>query len=481
MQIGLNRIGYGEFLDDGLALNDTSFHSANVGFTFNGKKWNYAQNFGMITATNNFDGSHSWYYYDGSKYKTTYGIYPEKFISFHQFEYHVNKNYWYTYYETSVFGQKFDYSYLIPCPYMITQSLSGYNDNISMGITTNWRITKGLLWVVDVYVDDTSFNDLVKLNLNSKQRIAGKTGIIASPKNSFIDRIEFNYTAITPYTYAHWDSSDEYYYYTDSTVNYQNYTNSGVNIGSTLPPNTMALTFKMEAKPVSKLTLSFNSLFAVHGNVTESVSDESAVNYLLSTTPVSSDGSIYTNPCANNTVLDTYTTLNFLTQDHLMYVGQAGLTAKVKIPVKYGKLTLHADYLFQAVINKGVDNDIYTAYTVSVSDGQEITGTTQTAYVCTLSDGTKYTKVYDSDTEKTTYYSGNAITYTAPVVTVSSTEIDDDGNYITTYTAESYTLSGTGYDSAASVLDLDSFKEAWESSFKNVFSNFITVGLTYTF
>ena len=74
---GLSKTGYGSFLNDGLALNDTSFHSANLIMNVTRKKWSYSSVFEIIGATTN----NPYKYSDHS---------DGKYLSFHSINYRFN-------------------------------------------------------------------------------------------------------------------------------------------------------------------------------------------------------------------------------------------------------------------------------------------------------------------------------------------------------------------------------------------------------
>lgn len=345
-QLGINRLGFSPFLGKGIALNDTAYHSSNIVFSFLNEKFSYSQVYSAIGSTTNYDGS---------------GLQPEKYIAFHQFSYKPISKFELTYYETIIFGQRFDPSYFIPTPYMIAQGIGGFADNLQMGILTNYKIFDGFLWATDIFVDDLSINDLVKFNFDTKIRVAAKTGIIYAFDSPIFNKISLDYTLITPYTYAHPDSGEDIYWYTESKYNYQNYTNSGIPIGSTLPPNSDGFNFSFSMNPLKNLNLTFNGFFGRHANSAESLSSSRAIEYLCSKTPYATDGSIFMHQAINNDIMEEVNEhLNFLTQSHKMYIFQLGFTAKYSLPkFKWGALKLNLSYNFEYIHNKGIDSNIY--------------------------------------------------------------------------------------------------------------------------
>ena len=359
MQIGLNRMGYGRFLGEGLALNENAYHSANIAFTVFFDRWNYTQFYSAIGASKSYDAM---------------DLQSDKFLAFHQFEFNITPKVSLSYYENIIFGKRFDFSYLIPAPYMALQGVGGFNDNLQMGLMLNVKPIKGLLWSTDLFVDDLSFNELVKFNFDTKIRLAATTGVIYSPENSIFSNFALRYSLVTPYTYSHWEYTDPVAQTINAnTFNYQNYTNNGLPIGSTLPPNSDSVKFSFDLNPVKNLNLAFNFLFLRHGNSSETLPAEEAIRYLMSDSNVyATDGSINhhtVNVCDvdNWGYLDSaWNKLNFLNQAHKMYVFQLGLDADYTIvKFKWGQVSVRGGYSAEYIINKGVDNNMFPGVNVT--------------------------------------------------------------------------------------------------------------------
>ena len=56
MQAGIYRTGYGPYLNQGLALNDSAYHCANLSFTYMNGRLSYAHQLSMIGATSSYSG-----------------------------------------------------------------------------------------------------------------------------------------------------------------------------------------------------------------------------------------------------------------------------------------------------------------------------------------------------------------------------------------------------------------------------------------
>ena len=105
-QGGVNRSGYGPFLRKGLAINDTGYHMGNVSYSIVKDTFSFVQQYSAIGATKSYDGS---------------GLKPEKFMAFHALEYKFTPKFSASYYESIVYGKRFDLSYFLPVPFLVAQ------------------------------------------------------------------------------------------------------------------------------------------------------------------------------------------------------------------------------------------------------------------------------------------------------------------------------------------------------------------------
>ena len=351
MQAGLNRTGYGPFFGEGLALNESSYHSANLSFTVLKKNWSYVQQYSAIGATRGFDGS---------------GLAPEKFVAFHALEYKIGSRFSLGYYESIVYGNRFDLSYFLPAPYMAAQGIGGNDDNLQMGVVTKYRPFDNFLWQTEFFVDDLDVNKIFKFDFDGKNRFALKTGVFYAPDNSFCSKIKFNYTCIMPYTYTHWEYDPDKTGSADikaNYYNYQNYTNNNVHIGTPFEPNSDAISFSVDFQPTKELHLSIGTNFSRHANIVESLSDDEAFEYLCADYGVyATDGSERTHSMfdGGRHVDTAWEELNFLNQKTKMYVFQGSIFANYTLPkLKMGTLSFNLGYVFEYIHNKGVDENIY--------------------------------------------------------------------------------------------------------------------------
>lgn len=358
IQTGVYRTGFGNYIGEGLVLNDSAYHTANFSFNLNKDKWAYSQQISVLGATTN----------------TGTGLEANKFLSFHALDFYWHPKFTFTYYESIVYGNRFDPSYLFPSPYIVTQGITGDQDNLQMGVVFSYKPFSGFAWDTDIFVDDLSVNELIKLNIDSKNRIAAKTGVIYTPVNSLCSRLAVDYTMITPYTYSHWDYNDTSdKIITKDTINYQNCTNNGISLGSSYPPNSDRLYFSMDLHPFPRLNLEVTSSFMRHANVCESLTDSEAMEYLKANEGIySTDGSVFTNSMmSEGKQVDTaWNHLNFLTQPNKMYIIQAGVSGSYSLKrFNWGQVSFKLSYNFEYIYNKGVDSDLYEGGATQNNDG----------------------------------------------------------------------------------------------------------------
>ncbi|MCR5622166.1 MAG: hypothetical protein K6G18_09955 [Treponema sp.] len=356
-QAGVNRTGYGPFQKKGLALNETGYHSGNISYSIVKDKFSFVQQYSVIGATRSYDGS---------------GLEPEKFLAFHALEYKFTPKFSASYYESIVYGRRFDLSYFLPVPFMVAQGLGGNSDNTQLGLLFKYKPFSNLMWATDLFVDDFDVNALVKGNLDSKNRFALQTGLIYAPENSFCRKVSLVYTAVAPYTYSHWDydgsKSDKI---VPDMYNYQNYTNNGIPIGTAYAPNSDSIEFNLDFKPTQNLRIGVGSSLMRHANIAESLSDEEAVEYLSSKpSTYATDGSIFEHSMfsGGDHVESAWDSLNFLNQENKMYVVQAKFDLDWTVArTAFGSFTLNVGNVFQYTHNKGVDSQLYPGCSLPAS------------------------------------------------------------------------------------------------------------------
>lgn len=142
-------------------------------------------------------------------------------------------------FETVVSGGRFELLYFIPvATYFHSQGLSGFADNVLVGVDARLRPRTGLDVKGVLFLDDASFNELARLQFDTKYKLAAQLGVTLSPAVLLgrggalqgLRLVTADYTAVMPYMYTHIGSGD-------GGPNWFNYTNAGQSFGPALPPN----------------------------------------------------------------------------------------------------------------------------------------------------------------------------------------------------------------------------------------------------
>ena len=370
-QGGVYRNGFGNWLNEGLALNDAGFHKTNLSLTWMSGKVSYTQQLSMLGSTSAFNGAIE-------------SLGAGKILGFHAISYEPAEWFDFSFYEATVIGNRFDICTLLPVPYMISEELTGAGDGVFMGLAFNVKPFSGFTWSNDIMVDDFPVDEFLKANFDSKYRLAAKTGLIWTPEESFVEKVGVSFVAVTPYTYSHWeyDTHSNKAIITPDLNNYQNYTNNGIKIGSQYEPNTSAVEFSLDVRPVNRLKMNLHGSVAVHGNISESLTDEEAIEYLKSKYGTyATDGSVYQHSMFSNSdgnlgkhVDTAWNHLNFMNQSHLMTTIKFGTQAEYLIFQKNNgsNVSLKGGFDIEYIHNYGVGNEMFPGIG-SEGCGEEIT------------------------------------------------------------------------------------------------------------
>ena len=398
---GLSRAGFGYFYGDEIALNSSAYHAANMIYNIDGKRISYAHLMESVGATNNVGNE----------------LYSGKMFALQSIKYQLFDTFYVGFYEAAVFGSRVEPGYLFPSLFMATQGLNGTNDNVWMGLFFESRARKGVKLVGDFFIDDLSANDLMKLKFNTKIRMAAQGGVIYAPDNSMMKLMSMQAMFVAPYTYTHWELSEDGDSIDSTTPNYQSYTNNGISIGSSVPPNSFNFKFSFQFEPVSKLTVNFLTNFIMHGNVNETLVQDgwdyeygleeaayytmSGIGYYDTTGGINNHAKANTNagwgergylPSAWNSSM-------FLDQKHVRTTMQTGLNASYSLPLSHQKhrVIFNAGYTLEYVHNAGVENALFSESSSSIFEYKDgsyyYNGTAyeefESAYNAALADGKK--------------------------------------------------------------------------------------------
>ena len=365
-QMGVSHLSFGPFYKNSAVVSPNAKHTANFSFVYAGDRISYTQALFGLSASNDKGG-------DGD-------LFSKKFLALHSLNGQIFPWLNASFYEVTIYGDRFEPAYFVPMPFIITQALSGFDDNTFMGVSFTVRPVPDFVWVNDVFVDDIGLSDLLHLDFDTKIRGTFQSAFKYAPSQlSWFDRIELDYTMVTPYMYTHKQNlidpeTGDWKIGKLSVINYQEYTTAGEPLGLSLPPNTEQVALSFSFTPVKRLKLTARGSYSRHANVNESLNEEEALSYLNSPEGYfTTDGGIHNHQHIlfdgdeskqggkTSTYLDSaWNDLLFMDQETKMHTFHAGFDVNYVLPMeKFGCLSLDFGYTFEHIINYGVDREIF--------------------------------------------------------------------------------------------------------------------------
>jgi hypothetical protein len=157
--------------------------------------------------------------------------YPKKYSTTHYLSWKANKSLELGLFESIVWQagdssgyRGFDWTYLNPVIFLRpTEFYNGSADNALMGINVKYQILHNMYTYGQIILDDLKFSELKKKNSTYPQKYGFQLGVryfdIAKIKG-FAMQAELNY--VTPYTYSHRLSLQNYSHYDQSLAHVQN-------------------------------------------------------------------------------------------------------------------------------------------------------------------------------------------------------------------------------------------------------------------
>lgn len=342
LNAGLMRGSFGPFRN-GVIVGEQALHDGQFSFAANETLWGFNLSLYSITAT---DGNGE-------------NAYPAKYVTVHNFEWRPFTWFNISLLESIVYGGRFEPMYIQPLsPFMISQGVTGFNDNSWLGGIFTLKPIQGLRIDGVLYADDLSFNDIARLNFDTKWRLAGQIGTTwASPKSGVFTLASLDYTMVTPYTYSHKNGSP-----LDLDVpNYQNYSHYGENFGAALEPNSDRVNIRMKLRPLEGIDFDIVGVLIRHGNVNEGIGEDWVYDYITDTkNAYRTDGTILNSSGSDVGHAFTYST-PLLTQEHVQYVWQTGFEALCRLPILKtgGYIVFRLGYRLEYLTNPGIDGQIY--------------------------------------------------------------------------------------------------------------------------
>ena len=358
VQAGLARSSFGDFSKDGLVVSPKAPEQGHFDFVLLKDTFSLTSSTLELTASTN----------DGS------GIYPEKFLALHSFNWQPVHWAELGFIEGLIYGERIEPLYLLPFSWLFySQGFVGFVDNSYMGASGRFSLPGNVEINGILYVDDAHFNDLIRLNFDTKYKVGLQAGINWSPGKQWLRRMELNYSLISPYMYTHWDSPAtnraSYSTTTDyaNSINYENYTHLGENLGITLDPNSDRISFSYVSEPIKNLSFELGGTYIRHGNgsrnpegnliysKTDNTEDGISPNGDIFDDGVDSDGTILTNQSGYSTYL--------LSQPVIEKITQLSLSGKYRLDTgKTGEFSCEIGYTIENIQNGRLEGPDTSGY-----------------------------------------------------------------------------------------------------------------------
>ncbi|GHV70300.1 hypothetical protein AGMMS49928_17560 [Spirochaetia bacterium] len=339
-QAGLNRTSFGPFYENSVVIGPQAARAGHFGVNFRQPKWSFEILLLALTASDNLGQ----------------GMYPNKYMFLHSLNFRPIPSLELSFVESVIWGERLDLLYLIPFNNLFaSQSMGDFGDNSIMGFNVRWAAFQDTLLLLQVYVDDFHVNDMIRLKLNTKYKLAAEAGFTWSPQKSPLLSLSADYSLVFPYMYTHITSpyEDRYGFKDDGSdagpaaVNYVNYAHMGRNLGPDLQPNSDRISLRTRWQALPGLEVSGSAYLTRHGNPSAGVDD---MDYGRHDGSIFDDGNRDKDPYDNN-----YRYLHFLTQDVIDTRLGAGIGLGWTLPVSFGEFTFSAGYVLEYGWNRGFD------------------------------------------------------------------------------------------------------------------------------
>jgi hypothetical protein len=272
---GIMRRSFGPFYGESPVLSASTPQSANIVFEWRGERLFYTSGLFSFTATKPFDepkepgdGSNIDLNNDGiDDLRPSDDLVPGKLYFLQALTWRATENLDLSLFEAVMMGPRIELAYFVPVKFMWhAQGTAAFYDNSFLGITADYRPVPSLRIPFTLFVDDASFNDMVRLNFDTKFKLAASTGIQWAPRTRFIDQVRLGYEAVLPYMYTH--TNTPMY---SLEPRYRNYLHQNESIGIGLPPNSDRASLTVDVRPVAPVTASITGAVIRHANASEDI------------------------------------------------------------------------------------------------------------------------------------------------------------------------------------------------------------------
>jgi hypothetical protein len=92
--------------------------------------------------------------------------------------------------------------------YYYADGLVGFSGKSHIGVSGGFKMPENVQ-ADFIFYADSSFNDQIKLNFNTKMTISLQAGISWTPNFPWLTRLSLNGIMVAAYAFAHWNNSDD--------------------------------------------------------------------------------------------------------------------------------------------------------------------------------------------------------------------------------------------------------------------------------
>ena len=242
IQAGFMRGSWGPVYDDGVVIGPQAPESGQL--TFSWRSPSLTADFGFFMLQQGWSTSSGILDDNGN----TVGFNSQKYLMIHGLDYSPTGWLELGAFESMVWVDRIEPLYFIPLSeYFFSQSLAGYADNAFAGLSASAYLPYSMKLDLVGYVDDLAFASILRGDWDTDCKVALQASLSWAPESPIFQRLSLDYTAVTPYTYTHWENTGS----DASGASYVGalaYTNGGQNIGPDLDPDSDRLTLQAKSR-----------------------------------------------------------------------------------------------------------------------------------------------------------------------------------------------------------------------------------------